>query len=60
MSTGSTSVLMSALAGVVRAQLRRAGFRVQAALKQRAHDAGLDELPVRFGGVGELAAIRLR
>jgi hypothetical protein len=40
------------LAGVVGAQLRCAGL-VQRALEEGAEDAGLDELPVRFRGVGQ-------
>ena len=39
-------------AGVVRAKCER-WLSVQGAFKQRAHDAGLDELPVRFGRVGQ-------
>ncbi|MCX6911246.1 MAG: hypothetical protein NTY01_24835 [Verrucomicrobia bacterium] len=40
------------LAGVVRAELRASAF-IQGAFKERAHDARLDELPVRIARVGE-------
>ena len=46
-------------AGVLRAK-GGALAGVQAAREERAHDAGLDELPVRLGGLGEQAAFRRR
>src|SRR5439155_10241803 len=45
-------------AGVVRAELR-ALLRLNSALKQRAHDARLNELPVGFGGFRELGDFSL-
>ena len=44
-------------AGVVRAQLRALAF-IQRALKKRAHDARLDELPVGLGGFAQNAKLR--
>ena len=48
-------------AGVVRAKLRaKIAFTVESAFKQRAHDARLDKLPVRFRRVGQPANFIVR